>query len=404
MSQLDPNSPPLWDYVYYTDYQVPSAAVLQHVNTWVSVLKRLTTPFKLHDSSRFEEDTPLEALPTAELERLVPAIDWNNASHTLQCRITDWLANPNERSVVVVVLPPFIEQQTLLSAWASQQGWDIIQPPSPEQILAGDLSWLEQLKANQKPWVLPALEDCYLRHPQGLKLVRHFLNAAYSGDYGQGLIGCDSWAWMFLRYVWQGRTPITLTLQAFDAAKITHYLEHSFKQQHLKLREAKTQQWVIKPSTKTNAETEQEDKEEDKVSAFLAHLTAYSRGNIGVALSLLRCSLRDEPDQSDTSVEAHDDTFWVQPWFELQWPTLPTNASHAEAMILHTLLLHAGLDFKLLTQLVPLPPTQISSILVLLEQYDLVQRTAKEFWYVTPQGYPQIRLFLQNLNYAVDTF
>ena len=77
------------------------------------------------------------------------------------------------------------------------------------------------------PWVFPCLERAYLRHPEGLTMVRRFLANAYAGNLGRGIIGCDSWAWAFLRHVWRGRVPVTVTLQAFDETRLARHFRQA---------------------------------------------------------------------------------------------------------------------------------------------------------------------------------
>jgi hypothetical protein len=57
---------------------------------------------------------------------------------------------------------------------------------------------------------LPNLEKCYLRHPSGLNTVRHFFTELRSGGLGRGIIGCDSWAWFYLKHVIGGGLPDAL--------------------------------------------------------------------------------------------------------------------------------------------------------------------------------------------------
>lgn len=391
---------PLWDYIYYTDYQVPSAPLLQKVNGWWKLIQHLRATFNLQSSARFEQDIQLERLSPQVLQRVVPPIDWQNASTDLTTHLHQWLENAHERSVVVVVLPPFTDQGKLLSEWAQSHDWQVLTPPTIEQVLQDDRTWLETLKSNDKLWVLPNLEKCYLRHPQGLEIVRRLLDAAYSGEYGQGLIGCDSWAWMFLRYVWQGRTPIVLTLQAFDADKIQTYLQSRWTKRPIAIRDAFTLDLVTHSTTF--------DTEGTSTNNFLQYLAAYSRGNLGVALALLRLHISDKPEEviaNDAELEemTTPNTYWLKSWYELTKPSMPANAGHNEAMVLHNLLLHSGMTFKCLELTLPLTSPQMASILVHLEQADLVERSGK-YWQITPQGYPAAREFLQSLNYLVDAF
>jgi small conductance mechanosensitive channel len=47
------------------------------------------------------------------------------------------------------------------------------------------------------------------------------LRGPASGRLGKGIIGCDSWAWAYLQWVWPLAQPEALTMQAFDGEKLT---------------------------------------------------------------------------------------------------------------------------------------------------------------------------------------
>jgi hypothetical protein len=98
----------------------------------------------------------------------------------------------------------------------------IIEPPTTEQILSRDENWLDEISQLKQPWVFPNLEKSYLRHAEGLTLIRRFLERAFSGQLGFGVIGCDSWGWSFLQKIWSVPTSDLLILEAFDAEKLTH--------------------------------------------------------------------------------------------------------------------------------------------------------------------------------------
>jgi hypothetical protein len=121
------------------------------------------------------------------------------------------------RPVRFVVGQPFCGLGETLGLWGSSHDAVSVAPPSFEDILAGGGRWFESLGGGDGLWVLPSLEHCYLRHAHGLELVRRFLDLAQSGRLGRGVIGCDSWAWAYLRHVWPIDQADAVTLQAFAA-------------------------------------------------------------------------------------------------------------------------------------------------------------------------------------------
>ena len=117
--------------------------------------------------------------------------------------------------------PPFSGHVEILVLWAAASKAPIVKPPTTEQILEADESWLEKIAQFKQPWVFPHLERSYLRHSEGLHLIRRFLERAFSGKLGVGVIGCESWAWSFLQKAWSVPTSDLWTLQAFNAEKLS---------------------------------------------------------------------------------------------------------------------------------------------------------------------------------------
>ena len=124
---------------------------------------------------------------------------------------------------------PYCEHAAVLAHWAQAHGAVVLQPPTAGQILAGDRRWLDEFTPGAgQPWVLPALERCFLRHASGLDLVRGFLARALSVDVAraraQGIdaVGPESpdslfararrgeFDWVLALYHDQGLIPVKL--------------------------------------------------------------------------------------------------------------------------------------------------------------------------------------------------
>jgi hypothetical protein len=210
-STVETEKTPTWQYVSVASYQPPTAPVTY------SARERYTSFRRLFQRSKPEQDGPLIptdkllSLPLYQLDRLAPVPVWQHPAEALDSELNDWLQQENPTPpVIVMVGPPYSGNIETLEAWAEIRAWRTLKGPTPEQILAGDTSWFTTQIGDGSPWVLPALESLYLRHVEGLKLIRHFLDNAYAGQIGRGIIGCDSWAWAFISHLWHGRTPTTL--------------------------------------------------------------------------------------------------------------------------------------------------------------------------------------------------
>jgi hypothetical protein len=397
--------PSLWQYVTIADYDPPSHPVTHTVKKGVSFLKPLFRRDEAEQDTLLKAEEDLQALPAWQLERLVPAPRWDAAAEALQPILVDWLAQEQpDRPIVTLIGPPYSGHADILAAWAEQQNWSLLSPPTPAQILAGDDAWLSELSRADAPWVLPALEKVYLRHAVGLSLVRRFLDRAYSGDFGRGVIGCDSWAWSFLQHIWHGRWSVPLTLQAFDQEKLAYYFQsiaQLVNKEPLHFRQSNDGSYVLPPPDDDEASVE--------TSKFLHHLAASSRGILGVAWAYWQDSLKARPDEmmaEEAQIEQGkipQETIWVNPWDDLERPSLPPGAGRDEAFILHALLLHNGLSFELLPQLLPLSPSQVAETLFRLKDAGLVVRR-HELLRVSPRGYPAVRQFLNSSGYLLDQF
>ncbi|WP_372683201.1 hypothetical protein [Desulfosarcina sp.] len=404
-SENEKEAPLLWDYVPIAEYKPPAPPVTQ------SVRERLTFFRRLFGRGEKEQEPPLEgaeniqALPDWQLECIVPTPEWHDPAEALDVELKDWLVQETPVSpVVVMVGPPHNGHCETLMTWAQRQQWPLLSPPTAAQILAGEDTWLTKQIIENTPWVLPCLERTYLRHPEGLTVVRRFLANAYAGNLGRGIIGCDSWAWAFLRHVWRGRVPVTVTLQAFDETRLARHfrdLADASGDRPLRFLQSDDGRDVLLPPEAGKASGE--------TSNFLQLLAAHSRGICGVARAIWRANLQSKPDEKltdkadDPVCRIANQTVWVTPWLQMAHPGLPSGAGRDEAFVLHTLLLHNGLPLELMQRLLPLSPGRIMGTLIYLEESGLVAQD-ETVWQVTPQGYPAVRHFLQAGDYLVDQF
>jgi len=403
-SDVKKEDSPVWQYVPIADYRLPPAPVIQTARDRLTVLQRLFKRDEAEPDTLLKQANELRMLPRWQLERIAPALDWRNAAEELNAQLADWLEQESpEQSIIFLVGPPHSGCVEILTTWAERQAWQMLKPPSPEQVMAGDGAWLSDLNG-QGNWVLPGLEKVYLRHAAGLSLIRRFLDRACSGNLGRGIIGCDSWAWAFLRHVWHGRQPVTLAPQAFQQPQLVEIFQRmadSAGNGQLLFRQSDNGRYVLPPPETNEGPA--------RMSNFLQLLAAHSRGNVGIAWALWRASLRTEPDDSANGETGKEDrnlpgqTIWVAPWGQLKCPSLPSGSGRDEAFVLHTLLLHNGMPGEFLPQLLPLSSSRTMEMLFRLEGAGLASRHC-ENWRVTPLGYSAVRQFLQANGYLVDQF
>ena len=403
-SATETTKKPSWQYVSVAAYKTPSAPVTHSARERYASLRRLFQRGKPELDSPLITTENLLSLPHCQLDRLAPPPVWRSSAEALDNELSNWLHQENPTPpVIVIVGPPHSGNIETLKAWAELQSWRTLAGPTPEQIFSGDTSWFSAQNGDGSPWVLPALENLYLRHVEGLKLIRHFLDLACAGEIGQGIIGCDSWAWAFLSHLWHGRTSTTITLQAFDEFQLAAHFQPSSGDSNdnpLLFRLSDNGHYVLPPPGQNEKSYEH--------SKFLQILAAHSRGVFGVAQAIWRTSMQTEPDEKLTEEEEQNKdgsiphrTVWIIPWNQLKLPVVPASIGRDEAFILHTLLLHNGLPLDVLKLL--FSPRQVMENIYCLEQEGLVG-PKDTVWQVTAEGYPAARQFLQNNGYLVDQF
>ena len=95
-------------------------------------------------------------------------------------------------------------------------------------------------------------------------------------------------------------------------------------------------------------------------------------------------------------------TIWVEPWYRLNLPSVPTLDRRDRALfVLHTLLLHDGLPSQVLAQILPFPESQTQGSLQFLRVAGVVAGD-QDRWRVAAAAYPGVREFLRYEGYLVD--
>lgn len=399
-----PETPSFWSFVPIGEYQVPGLPATSAIaDAWES-LKRLLRKVDQSSLQPARDEAKLRALPEVQLEHLAPPVDPTEPADALDAALYDWLNNDAPDWPIRFVISQPYAHPDLLHFWAVRHGATVVEPPTIEQILAGDLDWLDQWPVDGgagRFWVLPRLAHCFLRHTDGLKLVRTLLARAEAGELGRGVIGCDSWAWAYLMHLWPVPHPGALTAQAFDGQRLTRLLTHQIKRRpHRRVRflNAATGHDILSvPSDDTEVHPE------------ILRLASHTRGNPGTALTYWRRSLRTEPEEDAVEASSEpisgevfdEEDVWVSA--RLDEPMLPNEADEDVALVLHALLLHDGLPAALLPTLLPLTYDGCLAILLRLKRARLVTQR-DERWVVTATGYTSVRSLLAGRDYLTDGF
>jgi len=405
-SAADSNAP-IWEVVPIGDFSLPADTQLNVARKkWRSLRSFFRTsqePLETHATA--EED--LRALPTIQLENLAPPVHWDAASTALDRLLTARPDDGPKSEIFFLIGQPHIDQAAILRQWSISRSAAILEAPDPAAVL----SRKSHEKKNRKPvdsgWVIPELERWFLRHANGLWLVRELLEQVASGEMGGGIIGCNSWAWAYLQRVWPIPNPTALVFQAFDGQALTRYFTVSSRaggEKQVRFLNARTGEPLLSRSGEKTGTKEE-------VSRELQQLAAHCRGNVAIARQYWRKRLRTAPeseqarthdvDAASLGLSAGEDVVWLAPGIEA--PVLPVETGEDLIFLLHNLLLHNGLNAPTLTELMPVPKTQIVSNLLRLQSMELVENS-EDVWRVSALGYPGVREFLRSHGYLVDAF
>jgi hypothetical protein len=391
----------LWEFVPLDDYRPPDKpAVSAAQHRWVS-LKRLFGRGKRDGNTPAKAEADLSGLPRERLDTLVRPLDWDAGAEVLR----QTLARDARRLPVSFLIgPPGGGVADLLRALAARQDARRIEPPSFDDLLAGGTAWLDAWTGDAQSWVLPHLEHCWLRHPAGLESVRALLARASIGDLGRGVIGCDSWAWAYLRHVAPMPVAGVLTVQAFDSQRLARLLRSLAAvdaDRRLHFCNARTGKRIIAVN----------DEDDGDGGLDMQNLAAQAGGNPAIARALWRARLRSEPHgdengespQQDEPPQGERDTeiVWVSGLRDELELELPDSLREDAALVLHTLLLHNGLPAWMLAALLPLHRFRVQTILPQLSAAEIVERDVDDRWRVTATGYAPVRAFLRERGFPI---
>lgn len=409
----------LWRFVSPAQFeqnrpQEPTQEAVRHG------LRTLWNRLPFNRPSQSESEIPEEArsLKSASLrwmDMAAPPPQWDRVGGPgLDEGLHDWLEQGADAGAKAILVGPGAGVAEMVRAWGQDQAIPILTPPSPEAILSGE-DWLAQVRksglAGDGRVILPGLERCYLRHPNGLDLVRGLLDLFLHKEIAC-LLTCDSWAWAYLNRTLhvESIVPAPLTLAPFDADALAAWFQElsgRHDRRAFTFRQVTNGRPVLSSASDHEADQGESDEKAKTDREFLVHLAARSRGNPGVARAIWRESLQvNSLEEVDTKAqeEAAKDrgyTMWVNPWSKLTLPSLPNGANRKEGFVLHALLLHNGLPAALLPHLLPLGPGEVVQILQRLRGARLVEGS-EDRWYVSPLGYPAVRAFLAQRGFLTD--
>ena len=324
----------LWKVIAIDDFKVPSAPTVTKVREqWGKILRLFN-----NQEDESEEDKNDKELPEDNEFNQKPAID------ALENHFSEWLEK-KESTVCFLLDPPFSGTSDIAKGWAKQKKWKSLIPPDINEIKNADIDgWWEKQNTKTR-WLIDDLACYLIRTADGMSFIRALLPRMLYGDFGQGLLVCDSWMFAFIQRLWQSRLP---RVYCFAAAGVE----------------------LLKQTGIHGTEKS------------LRKLAVRVRGNFGVALSVWR--LKRKQDRKP--------------------PELPGDVDDISALLLYSILLHRGLSVDLLREILPMISSEkLNAQLLRLEQFGILKYTEGK-WKINVVAYPAVRDFLSSRNFLLDAF
>ncbi|KUK50229.1 MAG: Uncharacterized protein XD76_1576 [candidate division TA06 bacterium 32_111] len=324
-----------WQVIAANDFKRPFAPTVTRVQQrW----QRFLRLFGIRENEPEEENNDDVEMPdTMEFDRK-PAVD------ALNHHFEEWIGG-KETVVSFLIDPPFSGTDDIARDWAKQQKWKLITPPDILEIRAVDIDdwWKKQTVKNR--WLIDDLTRYLLRTTDGLSFIRTLLPQMLNGEFGQGLVVCDSWMFAFIQRIWPFRFSRVYCFAAAGPELLQQVGIHA-------------------------------------TEYSLRKLAARVRGNVGVALAVW-------PIEQDK---------------DRKLPELPGEANDVTAFVLYSILLHRGLSGNLLHEVLPMVPSDDLNLQLLqLEQYGIL-RCNESQWQINIDAYLAVRDFLSGRDFRLDVF
>ena len=380
-------------FVPLSDFKIPSLPTDQAFKVFFKKAKKF---LRRSEEAPFISSGDLEEGTIESIDEIAAPPACGPLADELTQELDAWAARGKKGPRLKTIILPPGDRSNLLSSWAEGQACEILAEPSREALLARDGEVLPDLKGDSL-LVIPKLERWFLRHPNGLEMMRQLLEAIHEVDR-RVLVGCDSWGWTFLSRAVGVDILLSgpITFQAFDGEKLRKWFSELIEQgegEKFTYRLARTGEDVF------------DNKDKDpKANDHFVKLAAKSRGIPWVAWRMWRHSLRsdlageeNEDGDKNSVPKSEEATLWI---VEKDEKDLPEEYQQSALLILHALLIHNGLSGDELDIVLPQVRKRIYLTGLLasgyLEKVDGVYK-------VPPRIYPICRSQLSSAGFPIDT-
>ena len=402
----------LWNFIHAAEYKVPLPPVSEAAQSgiqrlWMSLQRTFQQPKRNAASEEPQWDRP----SSERLKSILPDPDWNQAAIQLARALGDaWFEQPEPaRPIRCFIGAPGVNIATVLQSLVQQRRLCELSAPSHELLLDASRSNSSLLQALNEAadhvLVIPQLERWYLRHEEGLSVIRDLIESLIRMRR-RVLIGCGSWAWAFLQQAIGIEDELggPQTLAPLDAQRLDAWFRATFDLNTYEFRQSGSEKPVF--AELAAADEEKIKQKQAETSKLMSSLAAKSRGNPGVALALWRACLRTrDTDSKRPAILASTATtvLWVVSPSELQAPQLDIDVDRVHRFVLHWILLHGGLSLALLIRLLPFSADQIRRRVNTLREAGVLEEQDERLQ-VALTAYPLVRRDLESEGFLTDAF
>ena len=378
------------------EYDWPNTPVNRNIDRLKATLKKRLFRKQKTNGIDLERLAPAEA---RLLDKVAAPPANKPLMQELDCSLKDWIAQERPESFIKTLIFPPCDRENFLRRWAEENNFPILELADFDRKNKADPDKLAAL-FHQDILVIPRLEDWFRRSETHLADLRLLLSALENIET-KLVLGCNSWAWQFLRKSCEidSICPEPLTFQAFDAARLGHWLEG--------LSEGLADGSLVFKSAKTGENAFDLDTGSNPHIDYMSDLANISLGIPWVAWNIWRAGLRvnteEEPPLKSAKSgkraktgEAKVQTLWIS---ELNNFTLPNRHDQKALLVLQTLLIHNGLtrdDIEM-----TIPNSQYSNVLSSLVKAGMIEKL-DNIYHCVPAAYPAIRNGLKNAGFPMD--
>lgn len=378
--------PPMQPLGEYTWPSMPAEETARRI------FARIYTMFRSHDDAPFIAQDKLRQVTLEKLDEVVAPPACGPVLDELDTMVSEWMADDDAPHVKLVVIPP-CDRNGIIDIFARENGLEIL--PEPDRMsLRGPVETQIPLLDGTGMLVIPDLEKWFLRHRNGLITVRRLLAILHEGKR-RCLIGCNSWAWAFLKKSVQAELllPDAITFAPFDARRLQNWFSE--------LATSRSTGQIQFRLSKNGKDVFEGDDPDGQPNDYFRTLSAHSLGIPWVAWHMWRRSLfssiPDDAKDKNDPIDPDTETLWVGALDEI---IIPGKHPQTALLVLHAILIHDTLTAETIAEVVPIVGE--SNVLSSLVTSGFVQRH-DDLISIRPAAYPAVRSALSDAGFPMDT-